>query len=95
MCPEGRSASSYWWKMGTSDEATSHLKHKNSVGKVCLAWQGRSFGKVWLYYDTADCQQKRKMVTNEFQSKEEEERKLKAEGMVSQWTFMKWLMSAQ
>ena len=49
------------------NEATSRLKHKDIFGKVCLGRQGLGVGEAGLNkrWDTADCKEKRKMITDE------------------------------
>ena len=84
--PTGRK----WAVQEAVDEATSRLKHKDIVGKVCTGRQGLGFGEAHNRWDTADCKEKRKMVTDELRNVEEEKRMARAVGMASQGAWMKW-----
>ena len=81
-----------WAEQGAVDEATSCLRHKDSVGKVCIGRQGLGFAEAGVHnrWDTADCKEIRKMVTDEVRNVEEEKRMASAVGMASQGAWMKW-----
>ena len=80
--PTGRK----WAVQGAVDEATSRLKHRDIVGKVCIGRQGLGFAEAGIHnrWDTADCKERRKMVTDEVRNVEEEKRMARAVGMASQ-----------
>ena len=86
--PTGRK----WAVQGAVDEATSRLKHKDIVGEVCIGRQGLGFAEAGAHnrWDTADCKEKRQMVTAEVRNVEEEQRMARAVGMASQGAWMKW-----
>ena len=75
-----------WAVKEAVDEATSRLKHKDIVGKVCTGSQVLGFGDAHYRWDNADCKEKRKMVTDELRNVEEDKIMARAVGMA----WMKW-----